>query len=133
MSFASEIGTLLTSDSSLNEWCDGGIRNENLIDEWLSETDDNLWIVYGFNVEEQGNCLTNYNLYLNYSLNVVIIQRDHNDQLDIIAKRLRDYLNSYTGGNIVDIVFIREGVPGLDQQKNVYSLPLEFLCIYCES
>lgn len=132
MSFATDINTVLTSDASLNSYADGGIHYENLIDNWLAETNDDVWIVYSFNKNEQADCLNSKNLYMVYSLTVNVIQRNTNDMLDIITGRLLTYLNNYSSGNIIDIGFIRDG-GFFDQQKLIYVNTLEFQSIYIES
>lgn len=133
MSFAVDINTLLTSDPSLNEYADGGIHYENLIDNWLAETDDDVWIYYVFNKSTQNDCINTKNVYMDYSLSVNVIQRDTNTEIDIITDRLIEFLNNYgPSGQFIDIGFLRDQ-GGMDQQRGVYVNSLEFQCQYMES
>ena len=132
MSFATDINAVLIADGSLNSYADGGIHYENLIDNWLAETNDDLWIVYSFNKSEQGDCLNSKNAYMRYSLSISVIQRSTNTMIDIVTDRLIDYLNNYDSGNILDIGFVRDQ-GYLDQQKEIYLNTLEFQCTYIES
>ena len=132
MSFATDINTVLTADSSLNSYADGGIHYENLIDNWLAETDDDVWIVYSFNKSNQTDCLTSKNLFMTYDLAINVIQRNTNTQIDIITDRLLNYLNNYEAGSIIDIAFIRDQ-GGMVQQQGIYTNTLDFQCTYIES
>ena len=131
-SFAVDINTLLVADASLNGYADGGIHYENLIDNWLAETNDELWIVYSFNKSEQGDCLNSKNIYMRYSLSISVIQRATNTMIDIVTDRLIKYLNNYDSSTFIDIGFIRDQ-GYLDQQKGIYTNTLEFQCTYIES
>ena len=131
MSYAVDINSVLTSDPSLNSYADGGIHYENLIDNWLAETDDDVWMVYSFNKTSQTDCITSKNIYMDYSLSITVIQRNTNTEIDIITDRLINYLNNYGSGNIVDIGFVRDQ-GFLDQQRNTYNNTLEFQCTYLE-
>lgn len=132
MSFATEIYNVMISDSSLNSYVDGGIHSENLKDNWLAETNYDKWIVYDHNKSAQGDCMNSKNIYMTYSLSVLVIQRDTNDEIDIITDRLIEYLNNHESGNIYDIGFISDS-KSFNQQQNIYSNTLEFVCTYFES
>ncbi len=132
MSFATEIFNVMTSDSSLNGMVDGGIHYENLIDNWLGDTDDDVWVVYSQNKSKQTDCLNTKNVYMNYDLTTVVIQRNTNTELDIITNRLVTYLNNHESGNIIDIIFKDEQV-GFNQQQQIYTNTLNFECIYLEN
>jgi len=132
MSFTTEILDVMTSDPSLNAWVDGGIHYENLLDNWLGETDDDKWILYESRKSAQGNCIDNKNVYMNYQLSVIVIQRNTNDEIDTITNRLVDYLNNHESGNIYDIVFLNDQ-SGFNQQQGIYTNTLEFECVYLET
>ena len=132
MSFVTDIYSVMTSDTSLNELVDGGIHYENLIDNWLANTDDNVWIVYDFRKTLQTNCINTKNIFMTYGLSVIVIQRNTNTKIDTITSRLIDYLNNLTLGKIQDVYFMSDQ-SGFDQQKNIYTNALEFECIYIEN
>jgi len=132
MSFVTEIYDVMTDDASLNAYADGGIHYENLIDNWLANTDDDVWIVYDQRKSAQQNCINSKNIFMTYQFTVVVIQRDTNTEIDLITSRLIDYLNNHESGNIQDIYFTSDQ-GGFDQQKNIYTNALEFECVYLET
>jgi len=132
MSFVDDIYTLMTADTSLNGQVNGGIHYENLIDNWLADTDDTEWIVYEQRKSAQENCINSKNIYMTYRLTAVIIQRNTNTNVDTITNRLITYLNNYESGNIMDIAFISDQ-GGFNQQQNIYTNTLEFDCVYLET
>jgi len=132
MSFATDINAVLIGDASINSYIDGGIHYENLIDNWLAETNDDIWIVYDFNKSEQTDCLNSKNVYMTYTLNIVVIQRSTNTYIDLITDRLVDYLNGYEAGNILDIAFVRDQT-SFNQQQDIYTNTMEFRSYYLES
>ena len=132
MSFTTEINTVINADPSLNEYVDGGMHYENLIDNWLADTNDNTWIVYEHRKTEQSNCINNKNIFMTYALSVIVIQRNTNTMIDVITNRLIEYLNNHESGNIVDIGF-KNDQGGFNQQQNIYTNTLEFECVYIET
>lgn len=131
MSFLTEINTILTSDASLNDYIKGPKRYENLPSEWLGNTDYNQWMVWTARRNDQIDCISNKNVYMNYTLSIVIIQRNSNSLIDIITQRLIDYLNNYESGGIQDIAFLSDQ-PSFDQLQGVYYNGLEFDVKYIE-
>lgn len=131
-SFATDINTLLKSDASINAIVDGGIHYENFEDNWLAKTDDDNWVVYTFNKSNQTNCLQEKNVFMTYTLNIILIQRDSNTNLDILTDLFIDFLNGYESQKMIDLTFLRDS-GGFDQQKGVYTNNLEFLVTYLES
>ena len=131
MSFATDINAVMIADTSLNGLVDGGIHYENLLDNWLGDTDDEAWIVYEFD-KDQVDCINSKNVYVNYTLRAVVIQRNSNDAIDTISNRLITYLNNYGSGSIIDIGFSNDQ-HGFTQQKGIYTNVLEFNCIYVET
>ena len=132
MSFATDINAIMTADTSLNGLVDGGIHYENLIDNWLANTSYNEWVVYAFNKTEQVNCVDSKNVYMNYLMNVTVIQRDTNTNIDTITDRLINYLNNLADGNIIDIAFKSDN-HGFGQQQGIYTNTLDFDVTYIEN
>jgi Tfp pilus assembly PilM family ATPase len=132
MSFTREIYTIMTADPSLNDLVDGGVHYENLIDNWLGETTEDVWIVYEQRITNQQDCVNKKNAFLNYALSVVVIQRNTNNKIDTITNRLIAYLNNHESGNIYDIAFTGDQ-GGFNQQQQIYTNTLEFLCTYVEN
>lgn len=132
MSFATDILTVLTSDPSLNEMVNGGIYCDHLIDNWIAEVEDNtIWIVYDFNKSNQTDCINIKNVYMSYTLNVVVIQKGSNSMIDTITDTLINNLNNYGSGNIIDIAFLSDG-GGFNQQIGSYTNSLQFRSDYIE-
>jgi len=132
MSFTSEIYTIMTTDTSLNALVDGGIHYENLIDNWLGQTDADAWIVYEFRKQNQGDCISSKNIYMDYELSVVVIQRNTNTLIDEITNRCIDYLNNMEDGNVYDIAF-KSDQGGFNQQQQIYTNTLSFDCVYTKT
>jgi len=128
MSFTSEINTIMNADASINALVDI-IRYENLPSEWLTETVNNKWIVFGINKQDQFDCLGAKNVYTNYTLSIVAIQRHTNNELDTISNRLITYLNDISTDNIIDINF-NSDQGGFDEQQQIYTNTLEFIASY---
>lgn len=127
MSFTTDFKTIMTADSSLNGLVDGGIQYENLIDNWLSNTNDNTWVVYEYN-KSQVDCISE-RIYDDVTINIIVIQRDSNDKVDTISERIITYLNNYSNSNIINIAFVQDN-HGFNQNLGIYTNTLEFKCIY---
>ena len=133
MSFLTEINTILTSDTSLNSLIEGPQRYENLPSEWLGNTEYNEWMVWGVRRNNQNDCVSGKNIWMDYTLSVVVIQRNSNSKIDDMTQRLINYLNSYPiSGGIQDIAFTSDQ-PTFDQLQGVYYNGLEFNVKYIES
>jgi len=131
MSFATDIKTVMNADPSLNSYINGGIHYENLKDNWIGEQSNSTWLVYEFN-KSQVDCLNAKNVYTNYTLKAVVIQRDTNDLMETVSNRLIEYLNGYSYNDIIDIGFTND-THGFNQQQGVYTNTLEFNVIYIEN
>ena len=130
MNFRDLVVELLASDASLNNAIDGGIYQENLIDQWLGETSYDKWIVWDFNkIEQQDALLNSKNVFTTYELNLVLIQRSHNDEIDTISDYIVNFLNGNELKNIKDIFFLSDE-QGYDQERDIYTNTLVFNAFY---
>lgn len=126
--FVTDIKVLMNNDASINTAVSGGIHYENLIDNWLGNTNHNEWVVYEFN-KTPVDCLNSKNLFYNYTLNVVVIQRSSNDLVEYISNLIIDHLSGASYGGIQDIGFLTDD-SGFNQQQGTYTNSMSFNCIY---
>ena len=124
MSFATDLNYLMTNDTSLNTYCEGGIMYENLPENFNLTKD---WIVYSFNKASQMSCLGN-TFATNYNLTIKIISNSTID-LETISDHLVTYLNGNDYNGIIDIIFESDNHT-LDLEKNIYMNTLQFNVIY---
>jgi hypothetical protein len=69
-------------------------------------------------------------VYSNYSISITLTATD-TVIMNTMSDYLRDYLNSKTTTNFVDIHFINEGkITTLTRASNAYQNTLEFMAIY---
>jgi len=125
MSFATDILHLMTNDTSLNTYCDGGIKYEYLPENFDLDLD---WIVYSFNKTSAISCMDGDIAFTNYAFSVKIISTSTED-LETISDRLVDYLHGNEYGGIIDIIFSGDSHT-LDLEKRIYMNTLNFDCIY---
>jgi hypothetical protein len=125
MSFATTLNTIMTSDTSLNAYCDGGIRYENLPTNF--EIVKN-WIVYSFNKDKADiGCLSG-SLYSKYLLAVKIVATD-TLVLETIGDRLTEYLEGTASTDAIDFSFVSDNHT-LDLDKKIYMNTLQFDVLY---
>jgi len=125
MSYGRDLYNLMTSDTSLNVYFDGGIYFENLPDNFdLTKS----WMVYSFRKSSQNNCLNAKNAYTTYQIEAKVVSPD-TDTSETISDRLIEYLNGNYEGGIVDIWFTAD-THTLDLEKGVYMNSLTFESFY---
>ena len=125
MSFATTLNGIMTADTSLNTYCDGGIRYENLPTNF--ELIKN-WIVYSFN-KDKGDlgCLSG-TLYSKYLLAVKIVSTD-TLVLETIGDRVTYYLENIASNDTIDFSFVSDNHT-LDLDKKIYMNTLQFDVLY---
>jgi len=125
MSFTTDIRYLMTADTSLNSYCDGGLYYENLPENFdLTDT----WIVYSFNKSSQVSCLGSTAALTEYNLTVKIISPS-TITLETVSDYIVSYLNGESYGGIGDITFIGDN-HSLDLVKKIYMNTLQFVILY---
>ena len=115
----------MTSDTSLNAYCDGGIRYENL------PTDFEIvknWIVYSFNRDTAQNCMSGNSVFSKYNLAVKIVATD-TLVLETIGDRLTEYLEGTASTDAIDFSFVSDNHT-LDLDKKIYMNTLQFDVLY---
>lgn len=125
MSFATDLAYLMTNDSSLNSWCDGGIHYENLPENFEITKD---WIVYSFNKTGQNSCLDSQASFTEYAVIVKIVGND-TVEVETVNDYLVEYLNGNSYNGIQDIIFTGD-IHTLDLDKNIYMNTLNFNALY---
>lgn len=131
MSFITEITEIFDADASLNETVDV-ISNVKLPDNWIGGDTESIWMVYESNRASEGDCLSSKNVYMNYALTIVLIERGDNATLDSLSQYLINKLNNHESGGILDIGFTGDG-PTFNEQMNTYTNTLTFECVYKEN
>lgn len=125
MSFATTLNGIMTADTSLNTYCDGGIRYENLPTNF--ELIKN-WIVYSFNKDKSDiGCLSG-SLYSKYLLAVKVVSTD-TLVLETIGDRVTYYLENIASNDTIDFSFISDNHT-LDLDKKIYMNTLQFDVLY---
>jgi hypothetical protein len=125
MSFATDIDYLMTNDSSLNGYCNGGINYENLPENFdLTKN----WIVYSFNKSTQATFMGCDGTLTTYNLTVKAISKSTVDA-ETISDYVVSYLNGNSYGNIGYIYFVSDS-HALDFDKNIYMNTMQFDCMY---
>lgn len=125
MSFSTDLYYLMSTDTSLNSYCENGIHYKNLPENF--ELTKN-WVVYSFNKISQLSCLESVILAINYNIFVDIISNSTED-LETISDYLVNYLNGKTYNKISYIIFIEDN-HSLDLEKQLYKNSLIFEAIY---
>ena len=125
MSFATSLNTIMTGDASLNAYCDGGIRYENLPTNF--EIVKN-WIVYSFNRDTAQNCMSGNSVFSKYNLAVKIVATD-TLVLETIGDRLTEYLEGTASTDAIDFSFVSDNHT-LDLDKKIYMNTLQFDVLY---
>ncbi len=125
MAFSTDIYHLMTNDSSINSWIDGGIHYENLPENW--DITQN-WVVYSFNKTAQESCLGSNTAFMRYALLVKVIAHD-TVTLETISDRTVSYLNGQSHNGIMDIRFLNDS-HSLDLDKNIYMNTMNFEALY---
>ena len=125
MSFATSLNTIMTGDASLNAYCDGGIRYENLPTNF--EIVKN-WIVYSFNRDTAQNCMSGNSVFSKYLLAVKIVSTD-TLVLETIGDRVTYYLENIASNDTIDFSFVSDNHT-LDLDKKIYMNTLQFDVLY---
>lgn len=125
MSFATDLQDVMTNDSSINAYCEGGIHYENLPENFEITKD---WIVYSFNKDAQQSCLGSTQPFTKYNIAIKIVATD-TIELEKINDRLVTYLNGKTYSGIQDILFVGDQ-HSMDLDKSIYMNTLQFDAIY---
>lgn len=130
--FATDFYSLITADPSLNALVDGGIHNQNLVDNWVSDRTVSKWIAYEFNRSSNISCLNGSIGLMTYNIDILVIQREgESDEIEDISSRLISYLQGNEYNNIIDIAF-QSDQRGFDDQREIYSNTLNFKALYSE-
>jgi hypothetical protein len=115
----------MTSDTSLNSYCTGGINYENLPENFDLTKE---WIVYSFNKTSQISCLGSKASVTNYNITAKILSTN-----TVTIETINDYLVNYLNGNsyngIQDILFTGDNHT-LDMEKGVYVNSLQFDALF---
>jgi len=125
MSFATTLNGIMTADTSLNTYCDGGIRYENLPTNF--EIVKN-WIVYSFNKDTAQNCMSGSAVFSKYLLAVKIVSTD-TLVLETIGDRITYYLENIASNDTIDFSFVNDNHT-LDLDKKIYMNTLQFDVLY---
>ena len=125
MSFSTDLNYVMTNDSSLLSYCDGGILYENLPENFEITKD---WIVYSFNKVSQKDCLFSKSAYTEYNIFVEIVSTD-TYKVEVINDYIVKYLNNTTYNGIHDISFIGDSHAS-DLDRNLYINTLNFNALY---
>ena len=121
MSFATDILSLMTGDSSINAEVEDRIFYENLPDNF----DLNLeWILYHYRRAGQSSCLNGANAFRTFEVTVIIITQD-TERLEDLTEMVISHLDGNGAGDIMDVVFTGDG-HSFDQEKNIYMNTLNF-------
>ena len=125
--FGTDIYTLITSDASLNADTDG-INFQNLPDNYLETGVTGNWIVYDYNITENGDCISENDVYRRYGIYVQVISSDTATR-ESLSEDVMDLLNGKSQGDIADIGFTNSDTL-IDEEKEIYAILLTFTAIY---
>ncbi len=125
MSFATDLSHIMSADTSLNSYCNGGINYENLPENFdLTKN----WIVYTFNKTSQDSCLGSDAAIMRYTV-VIKILSPSTETLETINDHIVNYLNGKSYNGIKDFLFTSDNHT-LDMEKRVYMNTLQFNVLY---
>lgn len=129
MSFQSDIKTIMTSDTSLNEYFNNGVNIKYVhLPEDFDYTEN--WLVYDYNMSSQIGSMQAAACYSEYALAVAITSND-SALTNTLSEYLISYLNGASYGSVADISFTSDNrTTVLNKAQNLYQNALSFVATY---